>query len=734
MLAFPIAVQGATFVWDGGGGDDNWSTAANWDVDPTPFDDTDDLQFDGSTRLTPNVDVASTVNSITFNAGADSFTIGGSTITLDGTTPSITQSDDSAQTISTNIALGADTSLDGNGTGTLTLSGIISDSGGARALTKSGSSTVILSGDNTYSGNTTISAGTLEIQNVDALGEATVDTVGSLTTVQSGATLALNTPGTGLNIYDNLDIAGSGNGGAGAIHVKDGAWLLKGDLNLSADATIEFDPAGGSVNRFSMDGNITGSGGFTLNGWLSWTTIQKAGNTYTGVTILDGGSRLQLNHSDGLGSTLGGTIVKGNSTLSVINGSVVTGEELTLGDNSDSTGGTLRSYSEAEWAGNIIVDYDSTIDMTNSDANKQFLISGDIDILNSSTLELDNASTVDTRVLVVSGDITDSSGIGAILKNGDERVVMSGDNSYSGATSISAGVLEIQHENALGESTVDTANTTTTVSNGASLRFNNSGTYNVYENLVLNGVGDASAGALDVDDGSWEVHGTVSLATDSTIDVAANKDLTLSGVISGAAGLTKSGSGDLTLSGTNTYTGDTTVNGGSLLLGSSNVIADASDLILAGGTFSTGGFDETMSNLTLTADSVIDFGDGDSVLEFTGTVNTATHVLSIWNWNGDPWGGGGADQLIFSGDVSAVDFDNIIFYRDQGATLWSSSTGVNGSYLNTSDEVLPAVPEPSTWLGGFLLLASAVGGESIRRRKKAAKQSAYDQESLTEPA
>src|SRR5215208_4529168 len=72
------AANAATSTWDGGGGDDNWSTGANWSNDAAPIAN-DALVFDGGTRLTPSNDFApnTTFSGITFNSTAGAFTLGG---------------------------------------------------------------------------------------------------------------------------------------------------------------------------------------------------------------------------------------------------------------------------------------------------------------------------------------------------------------------------------------------------------------------------------------------------------------------------------------------------------------------------------------------------------------------------------------------------------------------------------------------------------------------------------
>src|SRR5690606_10877992 len=68
-----------TVIWDGGGADNNWSTADNWNTNSVPAlaSPYDDVQFAGSTRPAVNVDSNVTVQTLWFNSGASAFTIGG---------------------------------------------------------------------------------------------------------------------------------------------------------------------------------------------------------------------------------------------------------------------------------------------------------------------------------------------------------------------------------------------------------------------------------------------------------------------------------------------------------------------------------------------------------------------------------------------------------------------------------------------------------------------------------
>jgi autotransporter-associated beta strand protein len=181
-----------------------------------------------------------------------------------------------------------------------------------------------------------------------------------------------------------------------------------------------------------------------------------------------------------------------------------------------------------------------------------------------------------------------------------------------------------------------------------------------------------------------------------------NNPLTLLGSISDdsatsgiARSITKAGTHTLTLSGNNTYTGNTTITGGSLVLGAANRISDVSNLVLSGGTFNTGGFNETLNSLRVTSNSIIDLGTGASVLRFAPSSIGWTGTLTINNWDGnptDPTLGAGVDQVFFGNNgfsgLSRTQLNSVQFANQPlGAMLLS-----NGELVpNTSGIPLPTM-------------------------------------------
>jgi autotransporter-associated beta strand protein len=113
LLAFAAASGwAADQTWDGGSGaDSDWSTDQNWGNNNEPNGATDGATMAGSTRLTPNLDIAITLNRLTFAAGAGNFTIGGANaLTMGGSGPLI-EVLAGTQTISSQFALGADLTI-----------------------------------------------------------------------------------------------------------------------------------------------------------------------------------------------------------------------------------------------------------------------------------------------------------------------------------------------------------------------------------------------------------------------------------------------------------------------------------------------------------------------------------------------------------------------------------------------------------------------------------------------
>ncbi|MGH8246694.1 MAG: hypothetical protein ACREUU_09710, partial [Gammaproteobacteria bacterium] len=213
-------------TWDGGGGNNNWSTGLNWIGDVAPANNgSANLFFAGAIRPTPLVDFPWSINSLTLNAGAAAFTISGSGLTIG--TGGVTNNSLSALTINNGITLSADQSwhaangslifggsvnvaaqsLNIAGANNTTISGILAGTG---SINKTNSGILTLSGAalNTFSGTYRVNQGTVALNKTpgidairgalevgDGLGAANSDVVrlGAPNQIQDSSTSSLTT-------------------------------------------------------------------------------------------------------------------------------------------------------------------------------------------------------------------------------------------------------------------------------------------------------------------------------------------------------------------------------------------------------------------------------------------------------------------------------------------------------------------------------------------------------------
>jgi autotransporter-associated beta strand protein len=243
-------------VWDGGGVDTLFTTVTNWDFNTLPpSDGTATLTFGtGGSLATLNASTA--LRGLVLNRDAD-FTLadGGGTLTLSegGISVLLPTASSRAYALASDIVIASNQtwSVTNNGAGvaTVTVSGSMSDGGSGASLSKSGNGVLVLTGDNSYSGVTTVrTGGVLRISHSQALGNTTGATV-----VENGGWLELSG---GITVAEPISLTGdTALGYAGTLRATAGSNVWSGPLYLNG-ARVR-------VNSGSLDvtGGCTGPGG-----------------------------------------------------------------------------------------------------------------------------------------------------------------------------------------------------------------------------------------------------------------------------------------------------------------------------------------------------------------------------------------------------------------------------------------------------------------------------------------
>ena len=499
----------------------------------------------------------------------------------------------------------------------LTWSGVI---GGSGTLVKSGNGDVILTGANTYSGGTTVTGGVLRFNSDANLGLA-----GTGITLNGGSIGTTKDTPAATSIGRNLVLAGNGG------------------INVA-------------LHPLTWSGNISGAGQLIING--SGELELTGTNTYSGGTRLNGGT-LRIASDDkldtaGTGITLRGGALRASETFTsaravdlAFSGAflVDAGKALTLSGIVSGPGiltkvgdGTLILTGANTYTGNIQNNGGTLQGNTTSLRNNIVFDASDNPVARSVTFDQAADGTF-------AGNIT---GKGSFTKIGAGMLTLSGTNSYSTGTTVSAGTLK--------------------------------GTSSSLQGNILNNA-------------------------DVIFDQSENG--TYAGVMSGTGTLTKNGTGKLSLPGIQTFTGATNINAGNLnvngSLASSSVVNVNTGATLSGngtfgnvnnngGTISPGNSVGTVhinGNLNMASGSkyyVELNGQASDLIVVSGTANIQSSILEIAhdsNTSSAPVLLGktytilttGAGLTVTSPDVAIADFPFIAFTM--------SADGFNG-YLTTS--------------------------------------------------
>jgi len=496
------------------------------------------------------------------------------------------------------ITLKANTTIGANTGGTGTISGAIGESGGSFGFTKVGAGTTVLSTANTYTGGTTISAGTLSVGNNSALSSGTVTfnggtlanttgvtlanaftTTGVGTITASGGTMAINGNVTGgqgltLNPTNKITLAGTNSFGTSAsfgnLTVNTGA----GGVDITGSTTV------GNGNSATFGGYLNVTGNVT-------TTVQSGGS----LSIL--GTTNASNHPN---SGIGGTNAT-TSTLVVNGGSFTVGAATGFIIGNGSTGTGVLTIS----SGTATINAGTT---TDNGADTRFIAMGRDNAGATGTINLNGGILATSRAFARDTSSAAGSGTANFVFGGGTLRALANQTDWLASTTSAI------NANALALSSVTTTAVSTIDSNGFAV-----------------GVNNAISGA-----GGFNIAST-------------------------------SGSGTVTLGGTNTFTGVTKVNSGTLALGNVNALQNSPLDVTGAGAVT----------FTVTANGGVNTYNLGGLKNSAGTGTVGTTLAA------------GANSITLgSSAVSAITIANIADFNGAAAIAVTSGAFTLGGTLNVT--------------------------------------------------
>jgi autotransporter-associated beta strand protein len=574
---------------------------------------------DATGSYTVTVDGAQDITGLTFEEG---------NVTLaNGTAGSLRLSGNTPANVTAGLSATVATPLD-------------EDSAG-RQLVKIGPGTLVLSGNNSYTGITGVAAGTLVLSgnNVAATGGMILN--GGVTQFDSPASVngtardvTLNAGGT--VVFGTSFAAGNIPSGLARI-VSTSSGVIAAD-NYNA-TNLDFNTAGLTAACLGAVGSVSYTGTLTPNG----TTYRLGG----------GGGTLTMANTNAVTGAGNSLIVRGNVNLTGSNnhgggttltsGTLAVGNDVSLGSGTLTiNGGTIQSADSAArvLANALALGSDVTVGGT---GNLTFSNTSATALGATRTFTINNPSSTFARAFSGTNFGITKAGTGALTLSGNNSytglttvtagtLTLSGNNTGTGGVTLTAGTLNINHDHALGNSgaltittgTIDNtkgsavANSVATpVTIGGNFTFGspvgtannnlnlgtgavtNAGNRTITLNgtattLTLGGVMTNTSNAVQTTTvngaGNTLVLGGYALSNNATSRVniiTGTGNVTITGPVTNggtatASGLTKQGTGTLTLNGANTYKGPTTVSAGTLALGQATLDRDATVTVASG--------------------------------------------------------------------------------------------------------------------------------------------------------
>jgi fibronectin-binding autotransporter adhesin len=560
-----------------------------------------------------------------------------------------------------------------------------------------------------------LDGGTLLMSNTGNAGSLWTSAGAGIQISPNGGTVTYNV-GNNVTIFQGTFLGEGGtktDGGAQTL-TKTGTSELRVQGAQTANYTIAKLKVLGGLYRIGSSTNATGqlsaetgfgaipygetADAITLDGGAIGTSFAMTLDPFRGITL--GGSGGVLNTTSatlGVSSPISGAgplrLIGRGATLSGINsftGGTIIGSDLAMvGSITTTSGGTATIDSDLRLGAEP-----TTVDATNVQlgtataagyltvtastlfpATRGFRVGG-----GGGTLAINTAATV-----TLAGPL---SGTGGFIKTSSGTLVLTASNTISGGiTSWGGGLLEVAADAALGavSGTLQPAALTLAgATTSGRVRAAETFTMNPNRGITIN------------------VGGTTASPLGGTIDVVAEKTLTVPGPITGGGRLTKSGSGTLVLSGSSNYAGTTTVSSGTLVV--SGVVTGTSGATVLGGATLVLASGNALATRPLTVSS---FGKA----EVSGNTSTSVAGLDI--------SGTGLFDVV-SGQVTAAAGLNPVtlvakILEGRGDGTWNGTTGITSSAVEA--DVAQSIPRAIGWLdngsGSMSFAYSAPGDTNI---------------------
>jgi autotransporter-associated beta strand protein len=644
--------------------------------------------------------------------------------------------------------------------GAFTFAGDISGTGSLSSL----AGTLTLTGANSYSGYT------------DLFNDATL-VLGRAGTLPAG---------TNLTLHDSsvLDVA----------HDQTVGSLYAGSpdsrIALAAGQTLTVASGENSYGSY-VRGVIAGDGAFAKRG-DNYLTL-AGDNTYTGGTTIDGGRLFLGNGFDFAGSILGNVTLANGASLIFNRPDDVTfaGAIGGSGNLSGYGSGSVTLTGRSTFSGFTQID-NGTLRVGAADAlpvtTRVAVLSGTFDVAaNQSIAGLEGYGAValaagKTLTLGVAAE-HDSyfrgsiGGAGALTKTGDGVLTLAGANTFAGDLTISAGTVAIggyDHGASLSANVIDDARLvfygaddlayTGVIFGSGALVKDGAGTLVLLANSPFSGPTTVNYGKLQLGNGGATggiSSGSIFLNYGGTLAVNRSDNFIYPGVLSGGGSFEKNGTGTLTIVGANTFSGNATINAGTLVVGAENSLPNVGVTVNSGATLRIAG-NTSISGLSGSGTTTIDagktlsfFSNGggfppfDSVVSGAGNVaingylafvanQTYTGTTTLGEFAGLAFGQGGtagsvAGDIVFTSPNNSLAFDRADNFSFAGAisgpgsitklnhatvTLTGASTYAGGTNIHEgtlaigAENALPVAGTVSLAFGGTLAVArnQTIGG------------------------